>query len=511
MPQIVLILIVCVALLMSIVIGVYALFRGQSSKKNYFLLMQAMIIVYLFGYFIEITSSDIAEAYTGAKVLYTGASFVVTFVFFFMADYCEFRLHPVFVRAPMLVISLFAALTLWITRFDNLVYSDFSYSTTLAHHLNFTPGALYYLLHAYPIICMLFSMGVLLYRIMRWKDKYRKQLIILLVCLLFPLASELVYFVTVFAGFNIDHVYFTPYAMAAMSFCLYMGVARYNIFDVISVANLSTMEYIREGFVMLDDRNNFLFSNPFAVELIPAISRLSRGESVFSIKGCPEQIRDMESGSLEFPNVKGTTHFKASVSPVFSQNQALIAKIIIFNDVTENVMLMKKLEEAAYVDALTGIYNRRHFYELGMAEVERATRLGQDMFTAMLDFDFFKNVNDTYGHSAGDLVLAKTAEVVRDTIRSYDLLGRYGGEEYVILTTGLGLDEALHMMERIRQNIESIAIHYDGEEIRLTCSIGLAQLTSSDTLEDAVKKADAALYKAKRLGRNQVQVYPDNL
>ena len=88
MPQIVLIIIVSVALTMSIVIGVYALFKGQSSKKNYFLLMQAMIVVYLFGYFIEITSTNLADAYAGAKVLYTGASFVVTFVFFFMADYC---------------------------------------------------------------------------------------------------------------------------------------------------------------------------------------------------------------------------------------------------------------------------------------------------------------------------------------------------------------------------------------------------------------------------------------
>jgi diguanylate cyclase (GGDEF)-like protein len=424
-----------------------------------------------------------------------------------MADYCEVKLHPLFVRAPMVAVSVIAVLSMWITKFDNLVYSDYSFNTSLTHHLNFTPGALYYLLHSYPIICMALSMAVLLYRMKSWKEKYRKQLLILFICLIFPLTTEVIYFITVLAGINTNHTYLTPYAMAIMSFCLYMGVARFNIFEIISMATISAMEYIRDGFVLLDDGNNFLYSNPVADELLPGIKKLGRGESIFSIRGWPEKVNSMATGSIEFTNDKGTKHFKASVSPVYSQNQTLIAKIVIFNDITESVILMKKLEDAAYLDALTGIYNRKHFFELAAVNIERALRFSNSIYSAMLDLDFFKNVNDTYGHAAGDIVLIKTADVSRHTIRSYDLLGRYGGEEFVLLITDLELTEASNMMERIRENIENSVIDYEGVEIRITCSIGLAQFTSGDTMETSVKKSDMALYVAKNSGRNQVKIY----
>jgi diguanylate cyclase (GGDEF)-like protein len=184
-----------------------------------------------------------------------------------------------------------------------------------------------------------------------------------------------------------------------------------------------------------------------------------------------------------------------------------MVKIILFADITDNVNLLKKLENAAYVDALTGLYNRKHFCELAHISIERAQRLNQSIYTAMLDLDFFKNVNDTYGHAAGDMVLKTTADVIRQAIRSYDLLCRYGGEEFVVLITDSGETEALNQMERIRENMENTSTSYEGLEITVACSIGLAKFVESDTLEISVRKADEALYEAKNSGRNQVRLY----
>jgi len=492
---------------MSITIGVYTLFRAQGNKKNYFLLMQTMIVVYLFGYFIELTSTNIEEAFAGAKIMYMGAAFVSTFVFFFLCDYCELKLHPLFVRGPLLIISLAAALILWVTKLDYLIYAEFSFNESLAHHLSFTPGNLYYLLHLYPIICMAFSLAALLYRLKKWKEKYREQLLILIVCLLLPFITEVVYFITVIAGINADHIYLTPYAMALMNVCLFMGVVRFSIFEIFSMTTISAMDFIRDGFVVVDNKNNFLLSNPTAVELLPGIAKLVKGESIFSLRDWPVELGDMENGSLDFSSDKGANHFKASISPVFGQNNTLIAKIVLFNDVTENVALMKKLEDAAYIDALTGLYNRKHFFELAKGNIEKAERHNQTIYTAMLDLDFFKQINDTYGHVAGDMALAKAASVIRHAIRSYDLLGRYGGEEFIMLVTELENTEVSKMMERVRKNMENTVIRYENVEIRFTCSIGLSQFAPGDTLESSIKKADEALYAAKHSGRNHVCIY----
>lgn len=507
MPKIAFILIICGSLLVSLFIGAYILFRVQTNKKNYFILMQAMIIVYLFGYLLEVSSANFEEFYIGAKVLYTGVSFFGAFAFFFLAEYCSISIRR-FIKIAMLLIPLVISVILWTVKFEHLVFWAYNHDTSLASHLIFTLNRFYFLFHSYPVICILLAVGMLIFRMITWGKQYRMQLFFLLVCLFIPLLAEGVYFISL--GISANHVYLVPYSMALMSLCLYAGVVRFNIFEIISMATISAMEHIREGFVLVDDHNNYLFSNPAAAEMLPGLTKLHRGEPIDSARGWPEELKDAKNGSVEFSvSDKSTMYFRASVSHVFSQSQILIAKTIIFGDVTDNIMLMKKLENAAYIDALTGLYNRKHFFELAAVDIERALRLNQSIFTAMLDLDFFKGVNDTYGHTAGDLVLRKTGEIIRHTIRSYDLLGRYGGEEFVLLITNLDEETAIQLMERIRENMEHSVTNYEGEEIKITCSIGLAKLSENETLEESIKKADTALYAAKRISRNLVKVFND--
>jgi diguanylate cyclase (GGDEF)-like protein len=238
------------------------------------------------------------------------------------------------------------------------------------------------------------------------------------------------------------------------------------------------------------------------------------GESIFSTLGWPAALKDLEKDTVEFsivsenPKViEKTRYFRASVSPVYARNKAQVARVILLADITDSVRLMKELENAAYIDGLTGIYNRKHFIELAYVDVERAQRLDQTIYTAMLDIDFFKKVNDTYGHAAGDMVLKAIAGIIQQTIRAYDLLCRYGGEEFALLILDINASEAFSLMERIRENIESTIINYEGVNIKITCSIGLAEFLRTDTLESSINKSDEALYAAKKSGRNQVKVF----
>jgi two-component system, cell cycle response regulator len=282
----------------------------------------------------------------------------------------------------------------------------------------------------------------------------------------------------------------------------------YQKLEVISKATVTAMQHIKEGFILVDTENKYISSNSAADLMFPGIKKLAKGEPVFSAEDWPEALI-IDEGNQDFSTVRGenTRHYKAGISPVFDKNETRIAMIILISDVTEHVNFVKELEKAAYTDALTGLYNRKHFTELATAEIQRAARLGQLLYMAMLDFDFFKNINDTYGHTAGDLVLKTTSEVIHKSIRSYDLLCRYGGEEFVLLFAVRNEAEANVVTERIRKGIESCVIKYEEHELKITCSIGLAKFLGSDTMESSIKKADEALYAAKKAGRNQVKIY----
>jgi len=514
MPNIIFFVIVCVALAISLFTGIFTLFRSPSYKKNYFLLLQSMVIFSLFGYLLELTSTNAEEAYTAIKVLYAGGSFIGVFAFFFAADFCNVKLHTVFVKALMIVISLAIIVLVWTAKYHNNIFLDYGFKTEFINSFVFTPGPVYSITRAYTTVCMFLAAALLFFQMKKWKGRYRKQLFTILVCLVTPAVTDVIFYLSVLTGINRYQVYFTSFSLAIMNFFLYREVMHFNVFEIISMATETAMEYIKEGFILVDVNNNFLSANPAATEILPGIYVLMNGESIFSTLGWPEELMDLGKDTVGFSiaseNPKDnekTRFFRASISPVYAKNKAHVARLILLSDITDSVRLMKELENAAYIDGLTGIYNRKHFIELANVDVERALRLNQTIYTAMLDLDFFKNVNDTHGHAAGDLVLKAIAGIIRQTTRAYDLFCRYGGEEFALLILDVTSSEAFSLMERIRENIELMIINYEGIDIKITCSIGLAEFLRTDTLESSIKKSDEALYAAKNSGRNQVKVF----
>jgi diguanylate cyclase (GGDEF)-like protein len=164
-----------------------------------------------------------------------------------------------------------------------------------------------------------------------------------------------------------------------------------------------------------------------------------------------------------------------------------------------------ELERLASTDSLTGLYNRRHFDQLAQGEVARSNRYGHFLAMIMLDIDHFKQVNDLYGHSAGDQVLALIAACCRRELRSVDLAGRYGGDEFVILLPETGPQAAEHFAERFRLGVMNNPIDLGNGPLTVTVSIGLASFKGDGlTLEVLQNRADQALYVAKRCGRNRV-------
>ena len=182
----------------------------------------------------------------------------------------------------------------------------------------------------------------------------------------------------------------------------------------------------------------------------------------------------------------------------------------ILHDISERKAMQAKLTVLATTDALTGLHNRGFFNEKLRAEFSRAKRYQQHPLSLMiLDADYFKSVNDQFGHQAGDAVLQAIADTMQESARETDIVARYGGEEFAIILIDTDGSDALSVAERLRLSIEALQIDFEGQIITRTVSIGIATLGDSE-LEDEeslLSHADQALYQAKTSGRNRVVLY----
>jgi diguanylate cyclase (GGDEF)-like protein len=166
-----------------------------------------------------------------------------------------------------------------------------------------------------------------------------------------------------------------------------------------------------------------------------------------------------------------------------------------------------ELERLANHDMLTGLVSRRHFFDEAIREQARARRTGQGISVLIADLDRFKQINDAYGHAAGDAALKVAADCLRHSLRDADLAGRMGGEELIALLPAIGLDDAEAVAERFRQALERTEIHHEDLHFTVTASIGVASWTGGDEdISRVIARADTALYRAKRSGRNAVAV-----
>jgi two-component system cell cycle response regulator len=169
----------------------------------------------------------------------------------------------------------------------------------------------------------------------------------------------------------------------------------------------------------------------------------------------------------------------------------------------------KKLEIQSRTDPLTGVLNRRAILAQIGSELSRARRETTQISISMLDLDHFKTINDTYGHLAGDAVLRECMHRVQSSVREYDSVGRFGGEEFIVVLPGADEADALIVTERIRLRINKISADVDGISIPFTISQGLATSSGDTTVDEMIAIADQALYRAKENGRNRVEKAPN--
>ena len=245
-------------------------------------------------------------------------------------------------------------------------------------------------------------------------------------------------------------------------------------------------------------RTSLLFAAVLITLLSIVLVWLLTRKITTSLNSFTEQVRNIS----EHPDVISEIHIDSN------DEVTLLAST--FNSLMHKLTLTRNtLEKLTRIDHLTGLFNRRHLELEAPKLISLSKRKNASTAVVLIDIDHFKNINDTVGHEAGDTVLVDLSHILQNVVRPYDLLVRYGGEEFLVLLPLSSSQEAMEFAERIRSTIQGTPISVNHEELSLTVSIGVYVAEQIHNLQEAIAYADDALYKAKNNGRNQVCQLPE--
>lgn len=235
-------------------------------------------------------------------------------------------------------------------------------------------------------------------------------------------------------------------------------------------------------------------------------------EAMLMLDAIQQAIETGKTQVIEYriPTQAGSEHwFEGRFSLMEKSPDGHSKVVLVVNEISERVQLYREIQRLANQDPLTNCFNRRHFMALAEQELQRAARYKRPLSLIFLDIDYFKMFNDQYGHQIGDYLLCSLVNLCKRQLRSIDIFGRYGGEEFIILMPEAGTGEVLQAAERLRVRIKNMTIKTTEGKLSITVSMGTASLDSNfdqmQTLDTLIKRADQALYAAKSAGRNCIR------
>jgi len=280
---------------------------------------------------------------------------------------------------------------------------------------------------------------------------------------------------------------------------------RYDFLEVKSLARDSIFETSSDCMILMDSKSHVIDYNVAAAHFFLSINKPLTYKNIGDVLGDETELLHIlkDETSHEFQLKHGERCFEIHTSAMHTTDGSRVGILKSMRDVTEKQAMEDMLRRMATIDDLSGLNNRHHFLNLSSQEFERAKRCGQPFSALIMDIDNFKSINDTSGHAAGDLVIREIGRLMKSEFRTTDILGRFGGEEFVAILANTAPAEALPVAERIRQAIAQAVVTYEMRIIRVTVSIGIAAYSGQASLQEILKHADQAMYQSKLEGRNR--------
>jgi diguanylate cyclase (GGDEF)-like protein/PAS domain S-box-containing protein len=385
------------------------------------------------------------------------------------------------------------------------------------------------ILYSYAVVLVAFILLISSYQ--NASSIFKKQYLLIMLGSLIPFGFSLYSQANSLVFKDLDRA---PLAFGISAIIYVYAIFRHQFMDLIPIARGRLIENMSDGVLVLDSQGRIVDINPAMDAFLDAEPKSFIGRNVSeALNIWNESTEHLLTGletrtEMRLPN-KSSRYVDLRVTPLYDEDQHLNGRLIIFRDVTDRKevekdlrhamdrmqtqlieigLLQSQLREQAIRDALTHLFNRRYLEETLERELARASREGYPLCIVMMDIDHFKDVNDTYGHEAGDLVLKTLAQKVTNQSRQGDFVCRFGGEEFVLVMPNITIDVARERANTLHKSISTEYIRFGRFNLNITVSMGISWFPAhGEKKEDLLRAADRALYAAKHAGRNRVFVY----
>lgn len=488
--------------------------KHYTTIANFFVLYTAIITIYCFASAFGLMSTSLGQIKFWTIMQYAGMPFSPPLGLLFVMQYLGMKMKKRY--AALLVIPFISLIMVATNDIHHFHYRVFEIDSSLgAPYLQLEIGIWYMIHGVFTFGCMFVALLLVL---SRWKETakvYRPQLISLVCGQLVPILTAFLYL----NGLTPPGVDPVPMVLWLSSLCYLWSIRSSRLFTIMPIAKDAIFHSINDGVMVLDESYRFIEYNQACSRMFPSLDKSMIG------KDFEEVWTELAGGAFPFtlePEAMGQEirltsddlterFYHLRTSPLHQANNRR-GLLLIFSDITEFKRMQVQLEQQAYYDELTQIYNRRAFFQRCERDYTAAKNDSSPFTVILLDVDFFKKVNDTYGHDVGDRLLVHVAKVCQSQLKKGELFARYGGEEFVLGLKGYGLSEGEVLANQLRSHLERHPLLTAEGRIPVTASLGVAEalFERGETLQQVLIKADKALYSAKRAGRNQVHVYTED-
>ena len=466
---------------------------------------------------IETLMVDLTDKLYMIRISYIGVIGTAVFWSFFITVYSHNdRLLTPKVRIILLILPILTYLSVLTLHLHPYFYKSVELvSIHGISGLSMTYGPIFWAWSVFAY-CAIFGSGVLLIQaVLRFPHQFHGQIYLLIIAALMPLISNFLYI----TGHNFIEP-FDPSAPAFVISGLLVGLSfhRYRFLDVVPVAHDLVFKHVNSGVILIDKQDVVFEMNPAAERMTNRLQKEVIGQPVQRLFFEQFNLANGFSNEMkQLCEVKvGAAVYELQQTPLIDNAGKYMGKIVLLYDISALKNSEEKLSVAndllqkiAATDPLTELFNRRSFFDLAQRELSRAERCPLCFSLILIDLDDFKIVNDTKGHPRGDLVLQELARCLRRYSRGGDLLGRYGGDEFIVLAYEADPHEAKELAERFCQKIPPHLTQLADVDLPLTLSIGIVTYHTEKniTIDILLERADRALYKSKKAGRNQVSAW----